>query len=106
MKSEEFLKSCYHHGLRKEARVCTSPAKPIEDRPCLGALKRVAGMLKPPVREPHHLLTPSHYSESRNAKIQWVKYMARGFRNKKSFMNAIYSRRGSWNLLPDPHQTP
>ena len=29
-------------------------------------------------------------SESLNAKIQWVKYTARGFRNKQNFINAIY----------------
>jgi transposase len=27
-------------------------------------------------------------SESLNAKIQWVKYTARGFRNKQNFVNA------------------
>ena len=29
-------------------------------------------------------------SESLNAKIQWVKYTARGFRNKHNFIRAIY----------------
>ncbi len=29
-------------------------------------------------------------SESLNAKIQWVKHTARGFRNLKSFISAIY----------------
>jgi hypothetical protein len=29
-------------------------------------------------------------SESFNAKIQWVKYPAREFRNKQNFINAIY----------------
>ena len=28
-------------------------------------------------------------SESLNAKIQWVKYTARGFRNKQNFIHAI-----------------
>jgi transposase len=28
-------------------------------------------------------------SESINAKIQWVKYTARGFRNKQNFVHAI-----------------
>jgi transposase len=29
-------------------------------------------------------------SENINAKIQWVKYTARGFRNLENFKNAIY----------------
>lgn len=39
-------------------------------------------------------------SESLNAKIQWVKYTARGFRNKQNFVNAIYFHCGGLNLAP------
>lgn len=39
-------------------------------------------------------------SESLNAKIQWVKYTARGFRNKQNFVNAIYFHCGGLNLPP------
>jgi transposase len=39
-------------------------------------------------------------SESLNAKIQWVKYTARGFRNKQNFINAIYFHCGGLNLAP------
>lgn len=39
-------------------------------------------------------------SESLNAKIQWVKYTARGFRNKQNFINAIYFHCGGLNLTP------
>jgi len=39
-------------------------------------------------------------SESLNAKIQWVKYTARGFRNKTNFKNAIYFHCGGLDLLP------
>ena len=39
-------------------------------------------------------------SESLNAKIQWVKYTARGFRNQKNFINAIYFHCGGLNLAP------
>ena len=39
-------------------------------------------------------------SESLKAKIQWVKYTARGFRNKQNFINAIYFHRGGLNLAP------
>jgi len=42
-------------------------------------------------------------SESINSKIQWVKYTARGFRNKKNFVTAIYFHCGGLDLLPSTH---
>jgi transposase len=39
-------------------------------------------------------------SESRNAKIQWVKYTAHGFRNKKNFAAAILLHCGGLDLAP------
>jgi transposase len=39
-------------------------------------------------------------SESINAKIQWVKYTARGFRNKRNFVHAIYFHCGGLDLAP------
>jgi transposase len=41
-------------------------------------------------------------SESINSKIQWVKYTARGFRNKRNFVTAIYFHCGGLDLLPSP----
>lgn len=41
-------------------------------------------------------------SESMNAKIQWVKYTARGFRNVDNFKNAIYFHCGNLDLAPRP----
>jgi transposase len=41
-------------------------------------------------------------SESINAKIQWVKYTARGFRNFDNFKTAIYFHCGGLNLSPQP----
>ena len=41
-------------------------------------------------------------SESLNAKIQWVKYTARGFRNFTNFVNAIYFHCGDLDLHPSP----
>ncbi len=41
-------------------------------------------------------------SESINAKIQWVKHTARGFRNKQNFMHAIYFHCGGLDLAPLP----
>lgn len=44
-------------------------------------------------------------SESLNAKIQWVKYTARGFRNFGNFATAIYFHCGGLNLSPSPLET-
>jgi transposase len=41
-------------------------------------------------------------SESINAKIQWVKYNASGFRNKQNFINAIYFHCGAWTSREQP----
>lgn len=40
--------------------------------------------------------------ESLNAKIQWVKYTARGFRNFDNFVQAIYFHCGDLDLAPSP----
>ena len=40
-------------------------------------------------------------SESINAKIQWVKYTARGFRNRRNFVHAIYFHCGGLDLAPE-----
>ena len=42
-------------------------------------------------------------SESINAKIQWVKYTARGFRNKEHFRTAIYFHCGGLDMAPTSH---
>lgn len=42
-------------------------------------------------------------SESINSKIQWVKYTARGFRNKTNFVTAIYFHCGGLDLMPVTH---
>ena len=41
-------------------------------------------------------------SESIHAKIQSVKYTARGFRNQQNFINAIYFHCGGLDLAPSP----
>jgi transposase len=41
-------------------------------------------------------------SESVNAKIQWVKYTARGFRNRHNFKTAIYFHCGGLDMAPLP----
>jgi len=69
----------------------------------LEPIKEVAAMLK---RRFDNIITYLKHritnatSESINAKIQWVKYTARGFRNKQNFINAIYFHCGGLDLAP------
>jgi transposase len=71
----------------------------------LQPMKEVAGMLK---RRFENIITYLRHritnaaSESLNAKIQWIKYTARGFRNKQNFINAIYFHCGGLDLAPSP----
>jgi transposase len=71
----------------------------------LQPIKEVAAMLK---RRFENIITYLRHritnaaSESLNAKIQWVKYTARGFRNKQNFINAIYFHCGGLDLAPSP----
>jgi transposase len=69
----------------------------------LRPMAKVARMLKQ--RLPNILTYFRHpitnaMSESLNAKIQWIKYTARGFRNRDSFRTAIYFYCGGLNLYP------
>lgn len=50
----------------------------------------------------HHRITNAA-SESINSKVQWVKYTARGFRNKANFVTAIYFHCGGLDLMPETH---
>jgi len=66
---------------------------------------KVAGMLK---RRFENIITYLRHritnamSESINSKIQWVKYTARGFRNKQNFITAIYFHCGGLDMTPSP----
>ena len=75
----------------------------------LEPMKKVAGMLK---RRFENIMTYLSHPitnatrESINAKIQWVKYTARGFRNKQNFINAIYFHCGGLDWLPAATKKP
>lgn len=45
-------------------------------------------------------------SESINAEIHWLKYTARGSRNKQNFIHAIYFHCGGLDLAPLPTKQP
>ena len=51
----------------------------------------------------HHITNAT--SESINAKVQWVKYTARGFRNKRNYIHAIYCHCGGLDLVSCPGHT-
>jgi transposase len=69
-------------------------------------MKKVASLLK---RRFENIITyltrpiTDATSESINAKIQWVEYTARGFRDKQNFINAIYFHCGGLDLAPGTH---
>ena len=69
-------------------------------------MKKVAGLLKRRFENIIAYLThpiSNATSESINAKIHWVKYTARGFRDKQNFINAIYFHCGGLDLAPGTH---
>lgn len=72
----------------------------------LAPMKHAAKMLKRRyaniVTYRRHRITNAA-SESINAKIQWVKYTARGFPNKQNFVNAILFHCGGLDLAPTSH---
>ena len=87
---------CPEHGIRVMQL-------PWAVRSRLQPMKDVAAMLK---RRFENIITYLRHqitnaaSESINATIQWVKYTARGFRNKQNFINAIYFHCGGLDLAP------
>jgi transposase len=92
----------YERPARKHYRWWHGWAVRSRLKPMIG----VAGMLK---RRFENIITYLRHrvtnagSESINAKIQWVKYTARGFRNKKNFQTAILFHCGGLDLSPVIH---
>jgi transposase len=101
-------------GVTMEVKVCQIPKQAgsrqgwqhwyswaIRSR--LAPIKEVARMVK---RHLEGVLTAvvegitNARAESVNAKIQWLKYTARGFRNRDRFRNAIYFHLCGLNLYP------
>lgn len=70
----------------------------------LEPVKKVARMLKRHlegvVNAVYHRVTNAR-AEGINAKIQWIKYTARGFRNRDRFRNAIYFHLGGLDMTPE-----
>jgi len=72
----------------------------------LEPMKKVARMMK---RRFENIITYLRHpitnagSESINSKLQWVKYTARGYRNKRNFITAIYFHCGGLDMNPSTH---
>lgn len=73
----------------------------------LAPVKKVARMVKRHleglVNAVHHGVTNAR-SEGINSRIQWVKYTARGFRNRDRFRRAIYFHLGGLDMTPESLQ--
>jgi transposase len=102
---KETAMALYHYSYEKPARKHFRWWYNWAVRSRLQPIKKVAGMLK---RRFENIITYLRHpitnaaSESLNAKIQWVKYTARGFRNKQNFIHAIYFHCGGLDLAPVP----
>jgi transposase len=100
---KETAMGLYHYTYEGPARKYFQRWHSWAVRSRLAPMKEVAGMLK---RRFANIITYLKHritnaaSESINAKIQWVKYTARGFRNKQNFINAIYFHCGGLDLAP------
>ena len=69
----------------------------------LEPIKRVARMIKthwPNIKTYFKHRITNAGAESINSKIQKIKYMSRGFRNRRRFRNAIYFHCGGLDLYP------
>jgi transposase len=70
----------------------------------LEPVRRVANMIKSHLNGILNAIVlgvTNAQSEGVNSKIQWIKYTARGFRNRLRFRTAIYFHLGGLDLYPD-----
>jgi len=100
---KELARSLWHFKTRGWARRGWLRWYSWAIRSRLEPLKEVARMVK---RHLEGILTAvvlgvtNARSEAVNSKIQWIKYTARGFRNRERFRNAIYFHLGGLDLYP------
>jgi transposase len=103
---KEVAMALFHYRYERPARKHFQLWYSWAIRSRLEPMKAVARMLKRRfgniVTYLKHRITNAA-SESINAKIQWVKYTARGFRNKHNFVNAILFHCGGLDLAPRSH---
>lgn len=94
----------WHRRSRAWARMTLERWYSWAIRSRLEPMKRVARMIKRHlagiVNAIHHGVTNAR-AEGINARIQWIKYTARGFRNRERFRNAIYFHLGGLDMTPE-----
>ena len=73
----------------------------------LEPIRKVARMIKRRleglVNAIHHGVTNAR-AEGINSRVQWIKYTARGFRNRERFRRAIYFHLGGLTMAPESLQ--
>lgn len=94
-----FFSYIYERPARKHFRWWHNWAVRSRLRPMLEVARMLKRRFENIVTYLRHRITNAA-SESLNAKIQWMKYTARGFRNQQNFINAIYFHRGGLDLAP------
>jgi transposase len=101
---KELAMSLWHYRSRGWARRAWLAWFSWAIRSRLEPIREVAGMIK---RHLNGILNAivlgvtNARSEGINAKIQWIKYTARGFRNRDRFRTAIYFHLGGLDLYPE-----
>jgi transposase len=95
-----FFTYIYERPARKHFRWWHNWAVRSRLRPMLDVARMLKRRFENVVTYVRHRITNAA-SESLNAKIQWVKYTARGFRNKQNFVKAIYFHCGGLDLTPN-----
>ena len=101
---KEFAMSLWQYTYRGSARKAWNKWYSWAIRSRLEPIQEVAKMVQ---RHLEGILTAivrgvtNARSEGINAKIQWIKYTARGFRNRERFRNAIYFHIGGLQLHPE-----
>lgn len=106
---KEQAMSLWHYASRSWARKAWRAWIAWAVRSRLDPIKRVARMIRTHLEGIINaivLRATNAGAESVNAKIQRVKRMACGFRNRERFRNAIYFHCGGLDLLPATHTKP
>lgn len=97
-----FFQYVYERPARKHFRWWHNWAVRSRLRPMLDKARMLKRRFENIVTYLKHRITNAA-SESINSKVQWVKYTARGFRNKANFVTAIYFHCGGLDLAPTAH---
>jgi transposase len=97
-----FFEYVYERPARKHFRWWHNWATRSRLRPILDKARMLKRRFENIVTYLQHRITNAA-SESINSKVQWVKYTARGFRNKANFVTAIYFHCGGLDLAPTAH---